>query len=719
MSSVNSAGKQAARSPVGRRLGPAYCAHRLLICCLSLALLGLGLSACKPEPLVEPAPASSAAPAADTDRAPATGASDASVMKELARIERGGLVKPVESERDLLALQARVKPGSAELLELLILRSNLAINRRDTASAESHMKLMREWPNPRLAAEAKLAQHVLRARLLAQSGQLELAKKELSDLNSYTAGPTSALRRAYSLLGALQSDTGNADAALLNLHQALKLAEKTGEAWRRVDLLGSLANTYVEAQQLERAEQTINEALREAERDPDTYMLLNVQTMRGIIYAELGKHALAQRAKQEALAHARRSGVEDLLSLALANYADYHLKQGNYTEALRLAEEALPLAMKTQDLSSQAVALANMGLAKIALKRVEEGKRDALAGIAIDAKRGANSGASIGWQELGAYLEKAGDLPGAADAYHRYRKLIDQSLRADTRKAVLEAQARYDDERRAQELELLNRDMNLKAEQLRERDLRLKLWAALGGCVLLSGVLLGLAYQRIRKTNLALASSNAALRVQGERDPLTGLSNRRHFQAAIKRLADQGRLSGTVFLIDIDHFKRINDGYGHAAGDSVLIEIAKRLRSTLRDEDLVVRWGGEEFLIVVDTRDAAYAGTLAQRLLDHIGSEPVSHGGQSIPITASIGFASFPIAPQGLALSWERAIDLVDTVMYMAKAHGRNKAYGIQSIAAEDEANLLLLAAHMEAAWHEGSVQLLALQGPEPVSPPT
>ncbi|MCV2353746.1 diguanylate cyclase [Paucibacter sp. B2R-40] len=708
MSRHNSASNLAARSPVGLRLAGA-CLFSGLRLGMSLGL-AVGLSACKPEPSPDPAPPSNASAAPVS-----TATSNVSVMKELARIERAGPVKPADSERELLALQSQLKPGSAELLELLILRGQLAVVRRDTASTATILRTLADWPNQRNQAEAGLARHWLMARALNQTGQLELAKKELAELKGYSAGQTSALRRAHALLGRMQSDTGNADAALLNLHQALKMAESTGVGWRRVDPLVGLANAYVEAQQLERAEQTITEALREAERDPDTYMLLNVQTLRGIVYAEQGKHALAQQAKQEALEHARRSGVPDFLSLALANYADHHLKQGNYTEALRLSEEALPLALKSQDLASQAVALANMGLAKIALKRIDEGTRDALAGIAIDEKRGANSGASIGWQELGAYLEKAGDLPGAAKAYHQYRKLIDQALRADTRKAVLEAQARYDDERRAKEVELLGRDMNLKAEQIRERDLRLRLWAALGGCVLLSGVLLGLAYQRIRKTNLALASSNAALRLQGERDPLTGLSNRRYFQAAIKRLADQGKLSGSVFLIDIDHFKRINDSHGHAAGDSVLVEIAERLRATLRDEDLVVRWGGEEFLIVVDTRDAAYAGALAQRLLDNIGGKAVSHGTQSIAITASIGFASFPVAPQQLALSWERAIDLVDTVMYMAKAHGRNKAYGIQAIDAQDEAGLLSLAARMEAAWHEGRIQLLALQGPEPV----
>jgi predicted signal transduction protein with EAL and GGDEF domain len=89
----------------------------------------------------------------------------------------------------------------------------------------------------------------------------------------------------------------------------------------------------------------------------------------------------------------------------------------------------------------------------------------------------------------------------------------------------------------------------------------------------------------------------------------------------------------------------------------------------------------------------------------------MQHGETSIAVTASIGFASFPLAPHGVALAWERAIDLVDTLMYMAKAHGRNRAYGIASMDGRDEAGVLALAERLEAAWHQGAVQLLVLQG--------
>ena len=241
----------------------------------------------------------------------------------------------------------------------------------------------------------------------------------------------------------------------------------------------------------------------------------------------------------------------------------------------------------------------------------------------------------------------------------------------------------------------------------------MQLWAALAGCVVLVAVLMGVAYQRIRKTNQALAHSNETLKVQSERDPLTGLANRRHFQAVIKQASEGGQLSGSIFLIDIDHFKRINDLHGHASGDHVLIEVARRLGHAVREDDLVVRWGGEEFLIWVQSPDPVLAQHLAQRLLDLIAGAPMPLGDaakQNIGVTASLGFATLPMPPHGLRLGWERAIDLVDTVMYMAKAHGRNRAYGIESINAVDEAALLLLADRMEAAWHEGQVGLVALQ---------
>jgi diguanylate cyclase (GGDEF)-like protein len=415
---------------------------------------------------------------------------------------------------------------------------------------------------------------------------------------------------------------------------------------------------------------------------------------------------------QTAIEHARRAGAKQFESLYLANLADVYLKSGEFKTALTLSEQALPLTRELKDVSGETVALANIGLAHISLKNFELGKRYVAEAMAIDEKRGAMASVSTTYRELAMYLEKAGDLGGAVKAYHRHRQLDDEILQRGQQKAIVEMQERFDAERRTRDLALLNRENELKGEQLRRRDLQQRLWWLFAATFVLSFSVVVLLYRRVRRTNRALESSNQQLLVQSERDPLTGLANRRHFQAAMKQIAADGKLNGTVFLIDIDHFKRINDVFGHASGDGVLIDIARRLRDTLREEDLIVRWGGEEFLVVVRALAPEQVDALASRMLLAMAAEPVHHEGREIAVTGSIGFATFPIEPTRLAVAWERAINLVDTAMYLAKAHGRNRAYGIRLLHASDESLLDDITKGLEQAWSNGQVALTLLQGP-------
>jgi len=669
-------------------------------CLLALLLPALGLlSAC-------PAPTDSATGKAEPR--------DAALWQEMEQIERMGLARPTSHEPALKALEARVAPNSLERIELLGLRGLLAAYSHDRTVVDQVSQTLSDWPIAATRLDARLTEAYVQGQYYRNRGDIREARKVLAPVfeePDFERAPALERLRCHTLMAYVLATVGEVDAAIVHALNALRLADESSRSWRRAMALNDLASYYHRADQIERAKQTHAEAMQEAQRDPDPLLQTQLLIMRAIVYTGDPDPSIQLRAQTESVEQAKGAGAMSLLAQATANLADYYLRSGNFAQALALGQEALPLARAARSLNAEIVARHNIGLAKIAMNRVAEGRADVRAAITLDEQQGTIAYAADGWQELGQYLERAGDFSGAIEAHHEYRRLIEQVLRDDTRKTVLEAQERYDAEQRAKEIELLNRDNSLKAEQIRARDLQLQLQLALSGCVVLFAVLLGLAYQRIRKTNQALASSNEKLKIQSERDPLTGLANRRHFQAAIKELAKEGRLSGTVFLIDIDHFKRINDVQGHAAGDSVLVEVAKRLSSALREDDLVVRWGGEEFLIVVKAREPAYAQALAQRLLDLIAQPAIAHGQQMISVTASIGFASFPIEPHGLNLNWERAIDLVDTVMYMAKAHGRNKAYGIERIEAADEEQLALLTNRMEAAWHEGQVKLVALQG--------
>jgi diguanylate cyclase (GGDEF)-like protein len=169
-------------------------------------------------------------------------------------------------------------------------------------------------------------------------------------------------------------------------------------------------------------------------------------------------------------------------------------------------------------------------------------------------------------------------------------------------------------------------------------------------------------------------------------------------------------------LIDIDHFKQINDRFGHAAGDTVLVEIARRLRETLRETDMIVRWGGEEFLVFVPAVPRDRLDEIVLRVLNAVTSETVDHQGHRIRVTASIGYAPLPLPPDALALGWDGAISLVDKALYMAKANGRNRAYGVSGVHCVGAEALSELDADLETAWRTGSVDLRVLVGAQAVT---
>ena len=190
--------------------------------------------------------------------------------------------------------------------------------------------------------------------------------------------------------------------------------------------------------------------------------------------------------------------------------------------------------------------------------------------------------------------------------------------------------------------------------------------------------------QELRRTNVVLQEASLT-------DPLTGLRNRRYFSATIEgdvsqalRAHSDGHDSHTrdlvFYLIDADNFKEVNDRYGHDVGDKVLVEMAHRLSSSIRHSDVLVRWGGEEFLIVSRYTDRGEAELLAQRTLSAVADSPfvVSVSGEAIYRTCSMGWAAFPWFPSDpRAVSYEEVLTLADRALNQAKQSGKNRAVGM------------------------------------------
>jgi diguanylate cyclase (GGDEF)-like protein len=201
----------------------------------------------------------------------------------------------------------------------------------------------------------------------------------------------------------------------------------------------------------------------------------------------------------------------------------------------------------------------------------------------------------------------------------------------------------------------------------------------------------------VRERTQELEAAYARIEEASLTDPLTQLRNRRALEQAIAtdtelalRRHEDGAAGGgadlVFLLLDLDHFKSVNDTHGHAAGDAVLVQTAALLRAAFRASDHVVRWGGEEFLVVarfIDRRDAP-------ELAEKVRTAVAAHGfrladGTTLRRTCSVGFAAYPFSPlHPRAVSWEDVVDVADLGLYAAKRGGRNAWVGIEAGDAPD-----------------------------------
>lgn len=196
---------------------------------------------------------------------------------------------------------------------------------------------------------------------------------------------------------------------------------------------------------------------------------------------------------------------------------------------------------------------------------------------------------------------------------------------------------------------------------------------------------------------LALQRESAALKEASLSDPLTGLRNRRflsqHIEGdtALAVRAYEGNLQYGAplpvdadlifFMFDIDHFKSVNDHHGHAAGDEVIVQMHNRLKEVFRDTDYLVRWGGEEFLVVARGTSRSHAAELAERARALVANHPFAlSDGTLLDKTISIGFSCFPLSTQhARALDWAAMITIADAALYTIKNSGRNGWLGALS----------------------------------------
>jgi diguanylate cyclase (GGDEF)-like protein len=588
---------------------------------------------------------------------------------------------------DLLAAPPGDPPAEAALLEMELKRRFAAAEWDGLEPIERRTQAVVGDATLPVDTRADLLHHLM--SVYSRIPRLEDASRTL-DETLVLLGDAPSKRRLTALRakGAIHAMQSQFPPAIEALVEALRVSEALGEP---VDtgVLRNLTGIFIYLGEHTRAIEYAEQAeLAQRGQTPLPVERMGVLSVLATAHIGAGNAEEGRRWSQEALAFGRANSLP--VGGVLNNYAHLLRDEGQFEEALVVFRELAAQVDPRDPPEVQAVAEKNLGetLAKLG--------RHAEAAPHLQRARELYETADVRPKRLELYpvlidnLEALGRYADALVAMREFKALSDEVTSAESQTRIGELENTLDLERKSQalaEAEAANgvqraRNDALEAQQARARALNLALAASLVAAAAVLMLLwrthrlrsrshreLAARSVEIEEQRNALAELNTTISQQSREDALTGLGNRR---CLLEAIAEPGQFDGQHLLVmlDLDHFKSINDSHGHDAGDRALQQFADTLRAVARQGDLLVRWGGEEFVWVCRGASADQGPALCERLLRQMREQPAVEG-TSRRITASLGYVPLPTWADA-APDWEAALRIADYAVYCTKARGRD-----------------------------------------------
>ena len=642
---------------------------------------------------------------------------DPALGEKLARLQRIAYDKPALALQILQKL--RLDPAHAgHGLQMLLAEGSMQVLAGNEAAAEAIATQLSQDPLSQAQAHLLLALHADqggRSLQAAENAEKALAALDPPCAQAQLGKPLAKdcdFRSVWAALRVLtrkQQNEGVFSLAEASARRGLELAEAGKDNYLQALSMGSLAMLSLLSGQPEAMHRWIAQGLKSA--DGDVLAMAQMKGYEAALASRNNRLDDQRRALEEGLAFATQADAPHLMAYLQVGLADVYVQLRQPVKGIAAAEKTLPLLRALGDRRLERNARHNLVLALIQARQFERARRE-LALLGEMRKTWSDHAVLI--EELREEGEAWGAVGQAKEAlanFHAERKLSKELVALNRETSLRQLKIKYDSDRKQADLDLLIRDQHLVDKQLANRQLAQYVGWAVAALLALSIGLAAVMVKRVREANKRLKANEALLRAQSERDPLTDLANRRHFLGVMAQQAP-ARFNGALLMIDIDHFKHVNDQYGHGVGDVVICEVARRLSQAVRAEDLVVRWGGEEFLVFAPAVSLDDLAHLAERILRGVGGEPIASESGPLRVTVSIGFAHFPLPPSKLELQWEQAVNWADMALYTAKSRGRNRAMGIATVDARDSDALMKIEADFDAACSSERVSLLQVLGP-------
>lgn len=452
---------------------------------------------------------------------------------------------------------------------------------------------------------------------------------------------TRELPAARAYIGVVFTSLGDYSRAAELLREAHRDAEAIGDIRQGAEVLNDLSYTYVMAGEPEMALLYLQESINIFRNLGDDMRLSWALESLGQAYIQIGRNQEGLVCVQEGLdlAHQHKMWID--VARFTQSAGEMYRALGDPANAMRMFQEALELSRRYTIPEHECGALLLIAEQQQAESQYAETLPLLTRAESIARETGLKPHLRQCLLLLSRVYKHLGKFDQALDYHEQFYEIDKEIYNADTAQRLRNVQALYQLDTAKKETELY---------QLRAQALQLEV-------------------EERRRTEVILEHMAST-------DPLTDLLNRRAFFLLAEKAfatALKASLALSIILIDVDHFKNVNDQHGHLVGDQALAQVATRLRDHLRTGDRIARYGGEEFIILLEGVSPASAMTMAERLRQAVADDPLRARGQSVQVTISLGVAG--MEPGAMVENLDQLIARADTALFSAKHGGRNNTH--------------------------------------------
>ncbi|UQV20015.1 tetratricopeptide repeat-containing diguanylate cyclase [Vibrio sp. J383] len=476
------------------------------------------------------------------------------------------------------------------------------------------------------------------------------------------------LIKAYNTAGAINNIRNDFPEAQYFFHKGLDLGKKYPGHIYNSKLVSNMALLYIYLEDWPKALKLMKRAkklyYKSGLLEASTIGVLHVNE--SFAYLRSGDLVKGREAYQSATKLNGDNVSERYKIILLKAESDVLLAERNFESARQVANLCLRYPRVDKYTLQMGQCYLNRALANIGLNRDNFVFADLKRSSAMFDVVGSRSWKVLGLRTLAEYYDSRGDSENALRYFKLYYK-GNKALLFDKRQSdIFLLEQDFATASLAQENELLNAEKELGELTLDKQQLRNRIVVALGIMVMISAALLLIRLSSIQRKNKALVTQSTTC-------ALTGLYNRRYLEQLLTQPMpfNTSRFGISLVILDLDHFKRVNDTFGHDIGDEVLVEVARRVKQHLFPNDVVARWGGEEFVMLLSGSIDPEQQLNVIRLA--ISETPIDTHSGSLDLTTSIG-ASIGIAHEQLNQdTYKKYLKAADDALYQAKESGRNQ----------------------------------------------